>query len=868
MKNLLCFFILLVFASLLCYANPGRGRVKIAHGTIVTDKGTLLRGCVVGTDIVGYTREQFNSIKEYGLNTCHLGVWNVSDVGTELAASIDSIVKWTEEDSLYLIITPTSGAAWNPLFGLVDSTNYKCTLDFWKFYAPRYKDKTHVIYELVNEPCQYLHSSDTLPRFYSDGYKIMRDSAPDTHIILPIIWSADWDPWHMKAWANIESDIKRLTDRGVDMSNVSISFHTYGFSGIALDSILLCFRALGHSFICTEMPAFFNIYLQDAHLNFKDVKIYEKDSVSYVYILSLSDLSQNEKYKDVLEDYGISWAPDFGKWPYTIKSDTRTWNASQPIGAEWFDIGADSSIAGIYSQLYYVEICLPNLPWIMFKKVDFNKAIGCNIRIASTDATNDDNIELHLDSLTGKKIGELTNFYTGGDDIWQTFSFKIDTTDGIHAIYFVVHGEAKIEWFYFSQESGTSQILQIPKCSTPPVIDGVLDDIWNYTYAVPLLNYQAGLDTPKSYIDHFSTLRTMWDDNYFYAFVHVMDDIICAGNPAPWKNDAIELYFDGGNDKTPFNGVPDYDANDRQWIWVYGIQDTSSLPVSSFWRGPGNWVWKKTAVGYDFELKIPKDSLTFPLVAGHAIGFEIANDDCDNNIQGRTNTNQWWSSSPDAWKDASVFGTALLKDGKLIYSSPPAPVLLACAHNAKDQPTTLTLSWKPSARASTYQLQVATSSNFGSGLVANDSTIIDPVKKVGSLSLNVTYYWRVRAANASGKSGWSEIWQFTTSKNTGVSEEVNIPLIYSLSQNYPNPFNPSTTIKYSLPDRSQVRLQIFNILGQMVKELVNNEQTAGYKYVVWNANVSSGLYIYRLEATSKDNPSKRFINTKKMILIK
>jgi hypothetical protein len=105
----------------------------------------------------------------------------------------------------------------------------------------------------------------------------------------------------------------------------------------------------------------------------------------------------------------------------------------------------------------------------------------------------------------------------------------------------------------------------------------------------------------------------------------------------------------------------------------------------------------------------------------------------------------------------------------------------------------------------------------------------------------------------------------TTSIDDAAAE---IPTVYSLAQNFPNPFNPSTTLRYGLPARSSVRLVIYNLLGQVVKELVNTEQQAGIQSVVWNANVSSGLYFYRLEATSLDNPSKRFIETKKMLLLR
>jgi hypothetical protein len=95
-----------------------------------------------------------------------------------------------------------------------------------------------------------------------------------------------------------------------------------------------------------------------------------------------------------------------------------------------------------------------------------------------------------------------------------------------------------------------------------------------------------------------------------------------------------------------------------------------------------------------------------------------------------------------------------------------------------------------------------------------------------------------------------------------------IPKAYSLSQNYPNPFNPSTIIQYGLPVRSTVRLIIYNMLGQVVKELINSEQQAGHQSVVWNAIVASGMYFYRIEAISLEKPSRRFLQTKRMLLLK
>ena len=93
-------------------------------------------------------------------------------------------------------------------------------------------------------------------------------------------------------------------------------------------------------------------------------------------------------------------------------------------------------------------------------------------------------------------------------------------------------------------------------------------------------------------------------------------------------------------------------------------------------------------------------------------------------------------------------------------------------------------------------------------------------------------------------------------------EDRNLPATFQLFQNYPNPFNPTTTIEFSLPERSFVKLTIYNTLGQEVEVLVNEEKQAGTHRIQFNAsNLPSGIYFYRLE-TSK------FVETKKMILIK
>ncbi len=95
-----------------------------------------------------------------------------------------------------------------------------------------------------------------------------------------------------------------------------------------------------------------------------------------------------------------------------------------------------------------------------------------------------------------------------------------------------------------------------------------------------------------------------------------------------------------------------------------------------------------------------------------------------------------------------------------------------------------------------------------------------------------------------------------------------IPNRFILAQNYPNPFNPTSTIKFALPKTAKVLLEVYNVLGQKVADLVNQKLVAGYHSVKWNAvNNASGVYFYKLTATS-ENGEQLFTSSKKMILLK
>jgi len=128
-------------------------------------------------------------------------------------------------------------------------------------------------------------------------------------------------------------------------------------------------------------------------------------------------------------------------------------------------------------------------------------------------------------------------------------------------------------------------------------------------------------------------------------------------------------------------------------------------------------------------------------------------------------------------------------------------------------------------------------------------------KKYSFIDDNVTsgkYAYRLKQIDNDGTFEYSKI----------IKIDVDAPLEFELSQNYPNPFNPSTTIRYSLSVTSNVKLSVFNILGEEVQILVNETKEAGIHTINFNASQSnSGIYFYKLE-------TRNFLRVKKMSLIR
>ncbi len=118
---------------------------------------------------------------------------------------------------------------------------------------------------------------------------------------------------------------------------------------------------------------------------------------------------------------------------------------------------------------------------------------------------------------------------------------------------------------------------------------------------------------------------------------------------------------------------------------------------------------------------------------------------------------------------------------------------------------------------------------------------------------NGNYFYRLKQIDYEGSYSYSQ----------EVEANVNNIITFNLSQNYPNPFNPATTIKFDLPNKSGVSLKVYNLLGQVVLNLINNEtmESGSHSITMDASNLSSGTYIYKLNAGNN-------VLSRKMTLVK
>jgi len=254
---------------------------------------------------------------------------------------------------------------------------------------------------------------------------------------------------------------------------------------------------------------------------------------------------------------------------------------------------------------------------------------------------------------------------------------------------------------------------------------------------------------------------------------------------------------------------------------------------------------------------------------GETIGVYI---DYDDNSDNFTYGGYLFATAIAYWPFSSVYDYTPHQFGEIILSPKPEvpdkPTLLFPSNGGVGS-VNQTFLWTGVAKATSYQLWIDSDSAFLPSLL-KDTTVTSVGCIISGLS-GTKIWWKVRGHNSQGYGPWSDSGSFT---DVLIEKKEDLVEKFFLSQNFPNPFNPSTTLPFQVKSlelgvgRSyHTTLTIFNILGQKVRTLVDEEKLPGEYKVIWDGkdetgkDVASGIYFYKLK-------SGEFNQTKKMLLLR
>jgi hypothetical protein len=453
----LIFLTSLIFIVSIGFAQTPLGRVQIKNGTLVTDKETLLRGAYVSIDTPWDSmppREYITAIKGLGLNCIHLYAEHPEyQLTGDNVAEVDSLVKWTKEDSLYIMITMSG---WSSEYG-----NYDYVTSFWSFYATRYKDKSHVIFEICNEPfmAEYpyttLYDSLTIAMERA-AYDTIRNCAPETHIIFMSY------PFTRKNY-NFMQDIRNLGE-GIDWNNASIGIHGYGVSSEDCRIFIESVKDSGYAIVVTESPTLrFYDSSPDLYVNLAFLRIFEKETVSYINFLTPRHLIDKPfLYKSKIESSEIRWTSDFGTWPESL-TDIAYPSPYTTLMTGFYDEAADiNPYEGL--TLWY----LPHNAYIAFYNLDFESGAD-TLQLACSSEFSNSKIRIHIDSLDGELIGTCLVPITERDNV-KNYSIPIKKVEGVHKIYMVIESTiSRFNSIKFNR-TGLTSVLPEPKISHQSIV--------------------------------------------------------------------------------------------------------------------------------------------------------------------------------------------------------------------------------------------------------------------------------------------------------------------------------------------------------------------------------------------------------------
>ena len=216
----------------------------------------------------------------------------------------------------------------------------------------------------------------------------------------------------------------------------------------------------------------------------------------------------------------------------------------------------------------------------------------------------------------------------------------------------------------------------------------------------------------------------------------------------------------------------------------------------------------------------------------------------------------------------------------------PLPIQLGSFTGSMVNATTVQLAWMTVSEVNNYGFEVQKTpaalnnyQNVPNSFIPGHGTTNVPqyYSYTDATASSGIWYYRLKQIDLDGTVHYTDAIQVDILTSV---KEAELPNEFALDQNYPNPFNPSTVIEYVLPKESQVKLDVYNVLGQHVITLVDGVREAGYHSVQFDAaDLVSGFYFYRIQArlssssvgegaSNASSSGQSFIQTKKLLLLK
>ncbi len=309
-----------------------RGQPIHSQGTLRSDKGTLLRGLELSPDQGRTNADHAASIKwdmtnTYGLNALHVYIENNRYAIGANAAQMDELVSWASTYGYYIIMVPAHSPN--------GSYDEPYLTRFWNFYAPRYANRSHVIYEIANEPnwqpCSQSYANNGTDVLNSQKrlYTLIRSKAPANEILM-LTYSFP------KRGSAVQADIAALSNppNAVNWSHASIAFHGYDWGAGCMGTTDYQAAIQGMKDAANGIPLVMTEFKAEegsdgAENNGKEwwrwVKAVENTGISYTHFRWLyTDNSRNlSDFKAKMTANGISWKPDFGNWPQASATGTK-----------------------------------------------------------------------------------------------------------------------------------------------------------------------------------------------------------------------------------------------------------------------------------------------------------------------------------------------------------------------------------------------------------------------------------------------------------------------------------------------------------------------------------------------------------------